>query len=48
VSPYSVELGRQNKIPFEQRIYQFCFQNENVSVVECEFHVFFCVKGLMA
>ena len=40
----NVELGRQNKIPFEQRICQFCFQNENVSVVECEFHVFFCCK----
>ena len=39
-----VELGRQNKIPFEQRICQFCFQNDNVSVVECEFHVFFCCK----
>ena len=40
----NVELGRQNKIPFKQRICQFCFQNENVSVVECEFHVFFCCK----
>ena len=33
----NVELGRQNKIPYEQRI---C-QNDNVSVVECEFHAFF-------
>ena len=38
----NVELVRQNKIPFEQHIYQFCFQNDNVSVVECEFHMFFC------
>ena len=40
----NVELGRQNKIPFEQRICQFCFQNDNVSVVEFVFHVFFCCK----
>ena len=40
----NVELGRQNKIPFEQRICQFCFQNDNVSVVECVFHMFFCCK----
>ena len=33
----NVELGRQNEIPFEQRICQFCFQNDNVSVVECVF-----------
>ena len=33
----NVELDRQNKIPFEQRIRQICVQKDNVIVVECEF-----------
>ena len=36
----NVELGR----PFEQRICQFRFRKVHVSVVEWEFHVFFCCK----
>jgi len=43
-----LNLVDKTKLPFEQRFCQFCFQNDNVRVVECDFHVFSVVKGLMA
>ena len=37
----TIETGRHINIPREQRICNYCLNNRNVSVIDCEFHAFF-------
>ena len=37
----AVETGRHKKIPKELRICQYCHENRNLNIVECEYNVFF-------
>jgi hypothetical protein len=41
----TIEMGRQNNIPLYERICLFCFNQNNVTAIDCEFHAFFqCSK----
>ena len=42
---FHIETGRYVHTPLQERICQFCFVSNNISTIECEFHVFFhCSK----
>lgn len=38
---FNIELGRYQNIPLQERICNFCSENRNMSVLDCEFHVLF-------
>lgn len=38
---FQVETGRHAGIPFNERLCNFCLENLNIHVVQCEYHVFF-------
>ena len=42
---FNIEIGRHTGIPRDSRFCNHCLRNSGISVVECEFHVFFeCSK----
>ena len=41
----NIEIGRQSNIPFVDRLCYFCLDNNNIRVIDCEFHAFlYCFK----
>ena len=40
----NIEVGRQLHIAYNLRICNFCFTENNMSIIDCEYHAFFSVK----
>ena len=41
---FKIETGRHTNVPFEARICQYCYEESTITVIECEYHVFFQCK----